>query len=88
MKDASEAVEAVLCDELERLTGIDGARAAYRGIHQWRYAGIADPLGEDFLLDMASRLAACGDWCIKGRVEAAYKSADALAARLGVNLPQ
>jgi len=88
MEDASEAVEAMLCDELQSLTGISSACAIHRALYRWRYAGTAEPLGEDSLLDTASQLAACGDWCIKGRVEAAFKSADALAARLLTALPQ
>ena len=80
--DAPEAVEAELLRALEHLTGIDSAAATHRKLHHWRQAGTAEPAGADYVLDADAHLAACGDWCIKGRVEAAFQSADALAARL------
>lgn len=43
-------------------------------IHRWRYANVQRSAGKAFLLDQASQLGACGDWCIGGRVEAAYQS--------------
>lgn len=48
-------------------------------IHRWRYANVQRPAGSAYLLDRVSQLAACGDWCIGGRVEAAYLSGAALA---------
>jgi predicted NAD/FAD-dependent oxidoreductase len=51
-------------------------------LHRWRYANVAQTAGADFLLDETSQLAACGDWCIGGRVEAAFLSALALADAL------
>lgn len=51
-------------------------------LHRWKYASVAKPLGRPFLLDPDRHLAACGDWCIGNRVEAAFQSADALAASI------
>lgn len=51
-------------------------------IHRWRYANVQRPAGKAYLLDRASQLAACGDWCIGGRVEAAYLSGAGLADAL------
>ena len=51
-------------------------------IHRWRYANVQRPAGSAYLLDRASQLAACGDWCIGGRVEAAYLSGAGLADAL------
>ncbi|TRL35968.1 hypothetical protein FNA46_19110 [Rhizobium straminoryzae] len=48
-------------------------------IHRWRYANVETPLGQPFLLDNGLGLAACGDWCVGNRVEAAFLSATALA---------
>ncbi|MFD1745769.1 NAD(P)/FAD-dependent oxidoreductase [Rhizobium helianthi] len=56
--------------------------AATPVLHRWKYASTATPLGSPFLLDPNRHLAACGDWCIGNRVEAAFQSADALAASL------
>lgn len=88
MEDEPEPVEAMLCGELQSLTGIDSTHAKHRALYRWRYAGTAEPFGENYLLDTQSQLAVCGDWCIKGRVEAAFTSADTLAARLLAVLPQ
>lgn len=51
-------------------------------LHRWRYAATAEPLKQDFLIDPTLRLAACGDWCLGGRVEAAFTSAYRLANAL------
>lgn len=51
-------------------------------IHRWRYANVERPAGQPFLLDDVSRLAACGDWCIAGRIEAAFLSAVGLGDAL------
>ena len=51
-------------------------------VHRWRYAQVTDPLGEPCIIDPARRLAACGDWCLGPRVEAAFDSGEAAAAAL------
>lgn len=51
-------------------------------LHRWRHANVDVPLGQPFLLDADRRLAACGDWCLGNRVEAAFLSATALADAL------
>lgn len=55
---------------------------AYVAAHRWRYALVEAPAGADCLADEASGLALCGDWCIGPRVEAAYLSGRAAAARV------
>jgi renalase len=47
--------------------------------HRWRHALVETPVGRPCLWDPATRLGACGDWCLGGRVEAAYDSGVALA---------
>lgn len=47
--------------------------------HRWRYARANRPLGQPYLFDSALGVGACGDWCIAGRLEAAYLSGIALA---------
>lgn len=76
------AMQALLLEELEALTGWRPAAEDHVATHRWRYAGTATPAGEDCLMDASLRLAACGDWCLGGRVEAAYLSAMALAEKL------
>lgn len=61
---------------------VDPFEADASVIHRWRYANVQRPVGEPFLLDRDSQLAACGDWCIAGRIEAAFQSASALGDAL------
>ena len=77
-----DEVAAHLARELQTITGVDPAEAEIRSMQRWRYADIAAPCGEPALIDLDQRLAACGDWCIRGRVEAAFTSATALAKLL------
>lgn len=58
--------------------GIDIHAARYVAAHRWRYALVETPAGTPFLAD-ASGLYACGDWCLGGRVEAAFDSGHAAA---------
>jgi predicted NAD/FAD-dependent oxidoreductase len=57
-------------------------KPAYAAAHRWRYALAEVPLGEEFLWDEDTRLGLCGDWCLAGRLEAAYLSGRALGIRL------
>jgi renalase len=81
--DDPRAVTAHLCAEVARVTGLDAAGAAHVGLHAWRYANIGKARGPAALLDAARGLAACGDWCVQGRVEAAFTSAMAAARAVG-----
>ena len=47
--------------------------------HRWRHALVEAPVGQPCLWDPATRIGACGDWCLGGRVEAAYDSGVSLA---------
>ncbi len=47
-------------------------------IHRWRYANIAKNNKYKYLLDIDNRLAAIGDWCIRGTIESGFLSANAL----------
>ena len=55
-------------------------------LQRWRYAAATSSLQQDCLLDDQRQLAACGDWCLGARVEAAFTSAARLAARLQILL--
>ncbi len=54
----------------------------YAAAHRWRYALADAPLGEPCLFDAETGVAACGDWCLGGRIEAAFLSGAAAAGRL------
>lgn len=70
-----DAAKAHLLGELHTVSGIDGGTAAVQQIHRWRYANADAQIGTDYFIDREAKLAACGDWFIRGRVEAAFRSA-------------
>ncbi|NTF34630.1 NAD(P)/FAD-dependent oxidoreductase [Rhizobium skierniewicense] len=74
-----DVVQADMIDAIRRYIPIEYEAAV---IHRWRYANVQRPVGKAFLLDRASQLAACGDWCIGGRVEAAFLSGAGLGDAL------
>ncbi|WP_299256112.1 FAD-dependent oxidoreductase [uncultured Kushneria sp.] len=55
-----------------------------QGAHRWRYAQPRRPTEHTagYLVDMSKGLSLCGDWCIDGRVEAAWQSGNRLAQAL------
>ena len=55
--------------------------ATFSRAHRWGYA-LAPKAGEGILYDDASRLGACGDWCVGGRVEGALTSGLEIARRI------
>jgi renalase len=73
METSSEAITNALLEELHKL--IDIPQPTHATLHRWRYANTAKQNGSPFYLDTQHRLAALGDWCIHGRVEAAFMSA-------------
>jgi renalase len=59
--------------------GQDVSHAGHKAIHQWRYANSPKRSGETYFIDHTARSGACGDWLIKGRVEAAFTSGYSIA---------
>lgn len=85
LDDDRSNVQATLCREVSEVIGHNVSHADHIALHGWRYANIGRQSGEASLIDEENQLAACGDWCIQGRVEAAFTSALDLAEKL---LPQ
>jgi predicted NAD/FAD-dependent oxidoreductase len=77
LEDDLESVIAALSDA----AGLRG-EPIYAAAHRWRYALADTPLGAPFLWDEEGQLGLCGDWCLGGRLEAAYISGRALGIRL------
>lgn len=77
-----ESLRARMIDALRRYIPLDVDEADSAVIKRWRYANVSRPAGQPFLLDRRHHLACCGDWCIAGRVEAAFQSASLLADAL------
>ncbi|MEM7016722.1 MAG: NAD(P)-binding protein [Pseudomonadota bacterium] len=82
LEQDQEVVKNILLEEACQLTGIQSEHIMYSALHRWRYANAVAPAEQPYLFDDALQLAACGDWCLAGRVEAAFSSAYALAQKL------
>lgn len=82
LEDKVDAVRAHMLDEASTVTGCDLQMADFIDLHRWRYANMDKQHGPSFYLDEDAMLAACGDWFVRGRIEAAFTSASALAERL------
>ena len=74
-----ERLEQMMHDHIESMLGINARDAVVTSFHRWRYASTQTPLGRSFWRHKKGDLAVIGDWCIKGRVEAAFDSGTALA---------
>lgn len=83
VNETSEEVMQHLLSETSRLTGHDLNHAQYKAVHRWRYAhNVHNDAVGPLYIDKESKLAACGDWCLGGRVEGAFTSALRLANAL------
>ncbi len=82
MEDDLEVLKQELIKEAIALLDIRPSDVVHASLHRWRYADVATTFNQDFLLDKKNRLAACGDWCLGGRVENAFLSGYRLAHAL------
>ncbi len=82
LDDERDQVIEHLQNELTRVTGLELGRLAHVGLHRWLYANIGKQSGESCYIEPNQQLALAGDWCVHGRIEAAFLSARELAHRL------
>ena len=80
-RDLDWVNQAMLTD-LEQLLGEPLPVVAVESLHRWRYSRVEQALEREAVLDWEKGLAACGDWCLSGRVEGAFLSANSLARQL------
>ncbi len=71
-----------LREKTSEIIGYDLRESNYKEIHGWRYANIERQEGLSHYIDENENFAACGDWCIQGKVEAAFSSGLKLANQL------
>lgn len=74
-----EELTQILKQHLQAIMPFDKSHISYQRLHRWRYANVAQSAAQPYLIDRDNKLAACGDWCLEGRVEAAFISAMELA---------
>ena len=87
LESSPEEVAAILLDAFFATTGARKAVPAFEKAHRWRYAFVTQPLGEPCISMPDLRVAACGDWCLGAKVEAAYLSGVAAGARINAIAP-
>jgi len=80
-RDLDWVNQAMLTD-LEQLLGEPLPAVDVESLHRWRYSRVEQALEREAVLDWEKGLAACGDWCLSGRVEGAFLSANSLARQL------
>ena len=81
-----DAISSHLLSEIADIVGVDGECADVCRLHRWRYANVDSQDGEDCFIDSAARLAACGDWFMRGRIESAFLSGFSLVQKLSAAL--
>lgn len=79
LEEPPQAIAAALLAAFRDATGIDDATPCHIEAHRWRYSLVTTPVGTPALFDPEAGLGLCGDWCLGGKVEAAFRSGRALA---------
>ena len=82
LDDDVDAVKEYLCSQVAEIIGQNVYSAQHIDLHRWRYANIPKQDKETLFIDPESKLAACGDWCKKGRIEEAFRSGFDLAKEM------
>ena len=86
LDDDVDAVKEYLCSQVAEIIGQNVYSAQHIDLHRWRYANIPKQDKNTLFIDPESRLAACGDWCKKGRIEEAFRSGFDLAKEMNIIL--
>jgi len=71
-----------LCEQTSKILGHDVSGAVHKDLHGWHFANIEKQDGPTHYIDPDAQIAACGDWCIQGRIESAFLSGHELASQL------
>jgi renalase len=82
LEAAPETIPAPLLVEFFAVLGVEPREPTFAVAHRWRHAQVTRSAGRAALIDTGRRIAACGDWCIGPRLEAAWLSGRAAARGL------
>lgn len=77
-----EDLENIIIDEFRALSSNVLENIAFQKTHLWRYANTSQSGTEEYFWDSNLKIGVCGDWCIGGRVEAAFTSASNLSEKI------
>ena len=81
LEKSADEIVSLLAPKAASLVRAEGAPLFARA-HRWRYGFAGVALGVEAIVDDSLRLAVCGDYCLGGRLEDAFTSGQAAAARL------
>ncbi|MEO1028664.1 MAG: FAD-dependent oxidoreductase [Pseudomonadota bacterium] len=82
LEDEKEDVAAEVTREFLRLIEAPNLQPAYAAAHRWRYAFVENPTGNVASWDPDLQFGTCGDWQVGPRVECAWLSGQAMAAKV------
>ena len=82
LDDDVDTVKEYLCSQVAEIIGQNVYSAQHIDLHRWRYANIPRQDQNTLFIDSESKLATCGDWCKKGRIEEAFRSGFELAKEM------
>ena len=77
-----KTVQGHMLDEFGAATGIDYGDTRHVDVQRWRYANIDSQHEVADQVDAERRLAICGDWLVRGRVESAFLSSERLLSQM------
>ena len=70
-----------MISEASNIININLNEAVHKEVHGWHFAN-APKRDLGVFVDYEMKVAACGDWCMHGRVESAYLSGKETAAKV------
>lgn len=82
LEESADLIARTLIDEFWKVTLQSELTLNFVAAHRWRYALPITPLPERYVIDLATNLAVCGDWCGGPRIEGAFLSGHAMANAL------
>ncbi len=78
LEETPDVIAAELLAAFRAATGIGAVTPCHIEAHRWRYSLVTEPVGTPALFDAETGLGLCGDWCLGGKIEAAFLSGRAL----------
>lgn len=78
----SETAAQALKERVLSILDVAHAQAVFCAAHRWRYAFVETPLEAPFIEDETKTMFSAGDWCLGARIEDAFLSGRAVAAKI------
>lgn len=82
LEENRETIGDILKEETANIFNFTWDDFYYQSVHLWRYALPAKSSNQGYFFDKTNNLAVCGDWCLSGKVESGFLSANYLVQEL------